>query len=1054
MFDVWGKNLMRFRSTSTACEPKSGGMSDLLVRFHTFLNAFVLSFIGFGTHLSASERLGSEDQDRIEFTRDIQPLFAKHCLLCHGVDDSQGGLQLHSRANAMQVADSGQHAIVPGKADQSELLKRVVAEDPDLRMPPEGDRLSEEEVQALSAWIEQGANWDVHWAYEAIEASEAPEVEQSDWIRNEIDRFVLARLEDSGIEPSGVADRPTLMKRLSYDLLGLPPTPEELDAFVKDRSSDAYGKLVDRLLSSEHFGERWGRHWLDKARYADSDGYEKDNHRPDAWLYRDWVVNAINQDMPFDQFTIEQLAGDMLPGATVSQKLATAFHRQTLTNTEGGTDREQWRVAAVMDRTETLGTVWLGLSVGCARCHSHKYDQITQQEYYQLYAYFNNGDEVNAELPRSLEVYDRLQKEIAGLEEQLTSRRSKIADQLEVWLPKLRESASAESENEARFHVIKSPVVKGPDEIEFKLLPDDSYLVTGTNPEQAKYTIEIQLDTENVTGIQLEVLPHETLGASGPGRTSHGNFVLNEIRCYASEQASWNAEQNQKFVSAVADFSQDGWPVENAIDGIEGEGKSGTGWAISPQFGKPHKATFVFKEPLRKELEYLQIVLGQTYGAQHTIGRFRLRVMTGELPGGGLPEQLRQLLLQQHTDQSSVDQIVDYQCTQDPEYLALTEQVNELSAELKSQAMRVRVIGERKGQRRMTHVLRRGEFKQPMELVNPGTFTTLPQIENREGKPSTDRLDLAMWLVSDRNPIVPRVTVNHIWSHLFGSGIVPTMNDFGVRGDPPSHPKLLDHLSEKFIALGWSRKKLIDYIVNSSTYRQDSQHRPELLDVDPNNRLLHRQNRFRVEAEIIRDITLSVSGLLSNKIGGPSVFPPIPSSVTDLTYNSSFKWNTSEGEDRYRRGVYTYFKRTAPHPNLITFDCPDSNTANVQRDRSNTPIGALVTLNNQTFVEAARAMAERILSQNDLEDDRSRLSYALQLCLARVPASEEIDDFEVLLNKSRSWYAGHPESAFLMASGNQMDDSMKAPFEEFAEHAAWVATLRMVLNLDEFITRD
>ena len=280
------------------------------------------------------------------------------------------------------------------------------------------------------------------------------------------------------------------------------------------------------------------------------------------------------------------------------------------------------------------------------------------------------------------------------------------------------------------------------------------------------------------------------------------------------------------------------------------------------------------------------------------------------------------------------------------------------------------------------------------------------------------------------------------------------MNDFGVRGDPPSHPKLLDHLSEKFIALGWSRKKLIEYIVNSSTYRQDSQHRPELLDVDPNNRLLHRQNRFRVEAEIIRDITLSVSGLLSNKIGGPSVFPPIPSSVTDLTYNSSFKWNTSEGEDRYRRGVYTYFKRTAPHPNLITFDCPDSNTSNVQRDRSNTPIGALVTLNNQTFVEAARAMAERILSQNDLVDDRSRLSYALQLCLARVPASEEIDDFEVLLNKSRSWYAGHPESAFLMASGNQMDDSMKAPFEEFAEHAAWVATLRMVLNLDEFITRD
>jgi len=715
----------------------------------------------------------------IDYTRDIQPLLAKHCLLCHGPDAAQGCLRLHTQADATHELDSGAQAIAPGSPEASELLARVRSHDPLVQMPPEGERLTPDEIATLEAWIAEGASWDVHWAYRPLTDSEPPTVEPHGSTLSDIDRFVFATLESKGIEPSPEASRTTLIRRLSYDLIGLPPEPAEVDAFVADTSADAYERLVDRLLASSHFGERWGRHWLDKARYADSDGYEKDNHRPDAWRYRDWVIDAINRDLPFDAFTIEQLAGDLLPEATPEQQLATAFHRQTLTNTEGGVDQEEFRVAAVMDRTETLGTVWLGLSVGCARCHTHKYDQITQREYYQLYAFFNNADEVAIPL------------------------------------------------------------------------------------------------------------------AAAAGET----------------------------------------PPQDATD------------------------------------------------------------------------------------------------------------------DKKKKPPRVRVVSERQADRRQTHILRRGEFQEPLEPVRPGTLTTLPPLRARDGRDEPDRLDLARWLVSGDNPLVPRVVVNHIWKHLFGQGLVPTMNDFGVRGDPPSHPELLDSLALRLIDSGWSRKALIKQIVMSATYRQSSDHRVGIEAIDPTNRLLHRQNRFRVEAEVVRDIALAASGLLTPAIGGPSVFPPIPEGVTDLTYNSGFKWKTSTGSDRYRRGLYTYFKRTAPHPNLITFDCPDSNVSNVARERSNTPIAALVTLNNATFVEAAQALASLALA-HDAADDSERLTFALRRCIAREPGDEELADFENLLGISRHWYAEHPTDAAAFVGDH--------PAAEVApeENAAWVAVTRVMLNLDEFLTRD
>ena len=697
----------------------------------------------------------------VDYARDVQPVLAEHCFGCHGPDQQEAGFRLDDFANVTRAADSGVPPVVPGDAVASELIARVTSTDPDERMPPEGDTVPDKDIENLKAWIAAGAKYTQHWAYRPLDNERPPEIQNPDWALNPVDLFVAARLEQQSITASPSASRSTLIKRLHYDLLGLPPTVEEVKAFEDDSAPDAYPRLVDRLLESPRFGERWGRHWLDKARYADSDGYEKDNARPNAWHYRDWVIRALNEDLPFDEFTVQQLAGDLLDDANDAQKLATAFNRQTLTNTEGGTDREQWRVAAVMDRTETLGTVWLGLTVGCARCHNHKYDQISQDEYYQLYAFFDNGDET---------------------------------------------------------------------------------------------TMEVKTEATDKT---------------------------------------------------------------------------------------------------------------------------KLRVVT--------------------------------QRTKDP---------------------------------RTTRVLRRGDFLQPLHEVRSGTLGSLPEFRSRRrhADAAADRLDLARWLVDGQNPLPPRVAANHIWKHLFGFGLVRTANDFGIRGEMPTHPRLLDWLAANLVRNDWSRKWLIRTIVLSSTYQQSSAHREELADTDPQNRTLHRQNRFRVEAEVIRDISLAASGLLSSELGGPSVFPPIPDSVTDLTYNSGFKWKTSEGNDRYRRGMYTFFKRTAPHPNLITFDCPSSNVTSVARETSNTPTAALVTLNNTVYIEAAREFARQL--QKRFSSHQPRIEYALQSCLARTPGKSEVDRLMQLTARSQAWYARHPEAAKELTGGGD------------AELAALTVAARVILNLDEFITRE
>ncbi len=945
---------------------------------------------------------------------------------------------------------SGERSVVPGKPDQSELLRRLTTDDPDELMPPpdEGKKLSAEQQTLLRQWISTGAEWSIHWAYRPLGKIDPPKVKDARWIRNPVDQFVLAQLESAGVAPSPAADRYTLIRRLYYDLLGLPPDPKEVDAFVNDSSTDAYEKMVDSLLSSPHFGERWGRHWLDKARYADSDGYEKDRPRLNAWRYRDWVINAINDDLPFDQFSVEQLAGDLIPSATDNQRLATAFNRQTLTNTEGGTDQEQWRVASVMDRVETFGTVWLGLTSICGRCHSHKYDQFTQKEYYELFAYFNNGDETNTSLPTSATAMAKYKKEKAEHDERVKILKEKISahdhvlnKKLPSFEKELRGQIANRKDSPVEFHSLEATNLRGPKGVVFKMQKDGSLLVTGVNPAKAAYTLEFKSGVKNITGLKIEVLPDNSLGANGPGRAPHGNFVLNDVRVYAASEAKFDAKKHRvKLSSAKADYAQTDWPAKNAIDGKINEGTKGTGWAVASQFGKAHHLVITFFKPVVfKDTTHLQVVLDQQYGTQHTIGRFRITARTGQTPTDGIPENIVKLLNIDPTKRNAkqTDALLAFSRDRNADAKKLATQMIKLSkAAPKAPLMSVRVISQRTKNPRTTHFLHRGEFKQPKAKVTPGTPSTLPPVKHRTD--TGDRLDLSRWLVDARNPLTPRVTVNHLWAKLFGEGLVRTPNDFGVRGESPTHPKLIDWLAGELIQRKWSRKAMIKLIVTSATYRQASLHRSELKEKDPDNKLIHRQNRFRVEAEIIRDLHLAASGLLTDKVGGPSVFPPLPAGVAALSYANNLKWNTSKNADRYRRGMYTFFKRTSPHPNLTTFDCPDSNVTCVKRSRSNTPLAALATLNNSVFAEAAKAMAKRVIKEKP--DDASRIELCFRLCVARPPTPDEHAAFAGLLKSAREYYRSHKPEAKAY-NGNP-------------EASTWAATARIMLNMDEFITRE
>ena len=837
------------------------------------------------------------------------------------------------------------------------------------------------------------------------------------------------------------------------DLLGLPPSAPVLELFLNDRRPYAYERLVNRVLASPHFGERWARHWLDLARYADSDGFEKDNPRPHAWRYREWVINAYNRDLPYDQFVLEQLAGDLLPGATVEQRAATGFHRNTLTNTEGGVDPEEYRVEQVVDRTDTTGLVFMGLTMGCARCHSHKYDPISDREYYQMFAFFNSGIEkdIPAPLPDEEAAYRRAMKVWTEEHEKLVASAQEYRKELEEKLATSEAVARWEGEQDhtavewtALDLDLASYVSAGG--ARFTREKDGPLVVSGNNPEKDRYTIVGTTSLRGISAVRVDFLTHDSLPGRGPGRARDGNFVLSEFKITDSWLADPTNSQEIPVERVLASHSQKGFEIEKAIDG---DGK--TGWSVGGPLGpnRDHQAVFVTSQSLGNYWgSTIALTLEQLHGKGHNIGS--LQVFVTRSPRKDLkrvfPMAVERALATPSGERSREQQstILDYYVDQNPELK------HRLAA----------VEGHRKGRPRppetlaqtiasnskppKTHVLERGDFLRNGEEVTPGTLSVLPPLQARGRE--ADRLDLALWLTDQSHPLTARVEANRLWEHLFGRGLVASSEDFGSRGEKPSHPLLLDWLASEFMRRGWSRKELIRLIVTSATYRQDSRFRSELEERDAENVLLARQNRFRVESEVTRDLYLAAGGLLEPRIGGPSIRPPLPEGLSDLGYGG-IDWPESTGRERYRRSLYIFFQRTVPYPMLTTFDSPDSNTSGVRRIRSNTPLQALTLLNGALFVDCARSFGRRLLEEVS-GGDSERIRHAFRLALAREPTQREEGVVKELVDDYRSVFRDNPDAASEFVGSNHTG---AAPATEMA---TWVATGRMILNLDEFLTRE
>ena len=982
----------------------------------------------------------------VDFARDIQPLFAAKCYSCHGAEKQKGGLRLDIKIAALEGGDNGK-VFLAGKSAESKLVHALAGLGEAGIMPPKEKPLTPAEIGKVRAWIDAGAVWpddgklavkkSDHWAYQPVKR---PAVSGTG---NAIDAFVHARLAKERLQPSPEANRPTLIRRLSLDLLGLPPKPEEVRTFVSDTSPNAYEKLVDRLLASPHFGERWGRHWLDLARYADSDGYEKDKPRPFAYTFRDWVIQAINSDLPFDQFSIQQLAGDLLPSATPTQKIATGFHRQTLTNTEGGTDQEEFRCKAVVDRVSTTATVWLGTTMGCAECHSHKYDPFTQREFYQLFAFFNNANEKAIPAPNAEEqmAYDKAKQahdaETAKLKAALDAyAKSELTPKLDAWL------------KTASFDAVPWRSL-APDKLAAKngttLKADKEAVITasGTLPDKDTYTVEAKLALKRLTGFRLEAIDDPD-PKKGAGRSKDGNFVLTKFGVKLFVPGQFEAKELE-LANAKADFSQNKFPVEASL-----KGEDTAGWAISPQQQKSHVAVFELKSPLDvPEGARLVFTLDHQYKETYLLGQFRLAATdaAGPLKPDFTPDAVASALAAKPEQRTA----------KQTEVLAkyFREQVDEQGKKLQAAiddhgkkgpaapATTAAVLAEEPGVRKTyTHV--RGNFLDKGVEVRAAVPAVLHALKPRAAQP--DRLDLAQWLFAPENPLTARVSVNHIWKNLFGRGLVGTVEDFGKQGEKPTHPELLDWLASEFPRLGWSRKALIKSIVTSATYKQASLNRPELQDRDPNNLLLARQNRLRLEAETVRDAYLAASGLLNPKIGGPSIRPPLPADIAALGYANSVKWTESKGDEKNRRGLYIFFQRTVPYPMLMTFDAPDSNSTCARRERSNTPLQALTLLNDPVFFECAQQLGAR-MAEVPTADAAERIRHGFERALARPPSAEELARLLKLYEAQLKLAQANADGAAKIAGAKQA-----AP--EVPEKATLVALGRVMLNLDEFFTRD
>lgn len=1001
----------------------------------------------------------------VDFIRDIRPILAKHCFACHGPDEGtrEANLRLDQQAGATGPREGGA-AFAPGKPAASIALARVASNDPERRMPPPetGPPLAAEQIELLRRWVAQGAPWQSHWAFEKIERPALPAVQDAAWPRNAIDRFILARLEQERLRPAPAADPATLARRVALDLTGLPPAPEVARQYLADPTDAAYERLVDQLLESKTYGERWARVWLDLARYADTRGYEKDRTRT-IWRYRDWVIDAFNADLPYDQFTRDQLAGDLLPAPTMEQLLATAMHRNTMVNEEGGTDDEEFRIAAVKDRVDTTIQVWMGLTMGCAKCHSHKYDPLSQREYYQFLAFFNQTEDSDKgdERPVAPTPTADQQRQLGELRSQL----ARLEEDYRQRLPTLREPAAVWARAQAQRNgwlPLKPIELASESGATLKTLDDLSILASGPLSQTEQYRVVAALDTavtdgSRLTGLRLEALPDASQPRGGVGRSKDdGNFVLTGLKL---ELRGPGGETTVvPLARAEADFAQQNYPVDHVLKNPD---PSKHGWAVSPQQQKAHAALFAPEAPVAiPDGARLIVTLDHRFQFSYpgfALGRFRLSVTSDQQPKllDDLPAELRTVLRKPERERTDGDwnKLLEHFAREAPETADLRGKIAAVQDQLRAiRPVETPVLRELPAdKRRVTKIHVRGNFLEPGETVQnavPASFHPLPT----DAPPN--RLGVAKWLCSPDNPLTARVAANRIWSHLLGNGLVETQEDFGSQGQPPSHPELLDWLAVEFMqpaAPGrpWSWKSLCKTIVLSATYRQSSRVAPALAERDRFNRLYARGARFRLDAETLRDNALAASGLLSSKMYGPSVMPPQPEGIWRSTYNTD-KWVTSAGEDRYRRGLYTFLKRTSPYPAMTTFDAPSREICTIRRSRTNTPLQSLVTLNDPAFVECAQALARRAWKESSVATTEGRIARALELALIRTPRAVEVATLADLYERRRAEFRADAVAAKRFAT----EPLGPAPEGvDAAELAALTAVCNVILNLDEFLTR-
>jgi hypothetical protein len=1009
--------------------------------------------------LSDANLAGAEPK-ALDFARDVRPLLADKCFACHGPDQRKrkAGLRLDTRAGLFRVRE-GRAVVTPGKPDESHLFLRVVSTDPEERMPPAetGKSVSAAEAERIRDWIAQGAVWKEHWAFVPPVRPEPPRVRQESWVRGDIDRFILARLEREGLAPESEADRHTLVRRLSFDLTGLPPTPEEVDAFVRDERPTAYDELVERLLESPHYGEHLARYWLDAARYGDTHGLHLDNLRV-MWPYRDWVIHAFNRNLAYDRFVIEQLAGDLLPEASLEQQVASGFNRCHITTSEGGSIEEEVYVRNVVDRVDTTATVFLGMTAGCAVCHDHKYDPLTMKDYYGLFAFFNSLDEspldgnaavyppvVKVPVPEQLAALDALRREARAVEQEIRERVASFpyeepAD-AESAIPAPKEVVWIDDDLPAgtrrgEWRWIESPVASGKRSLALTAKGLSQYVIEGAKEPLAvtegdALFVHVYLDPKDP--------PQEVMLQWHDGSWEHRAF-------WGEDRIEWGTAgtPSRRALGPLPEAGK--WvrlEVDAAAVGLAAGTKLG-GWALTQFDGTVYwdRAGIVTRDPSRLTF------------ASYAAWKQALR----EAKTAALPDDVRGLLgrggggLSADEERRLREYFIEHAYSGSRGTFA---PLHDKLASLRQQAQEVEgtfpttLVSKERAEPRPAFVLKRGQYDQRGEPVERATPAFLPPMA--DGAPR-DRLGLARWVADPSHPLTARVAVNRFWQQVFGAGIVRTAEDFGSQGEPPSHPELLDWLAVDFAQSGWDVQGLLRKILTSSTYRQSSRATREKLAKDPDNRLLARGPRFRLDAETVRDQALAASGLLVRAIGGPSVKPPQPAGLWEAvgyTSSNTARFSADSGDKVYRRSLYTFWKRTSPPPQMTTLDATSREACRVRRERTNTPLQALLLMNEEQQVEAARRLAERVLKESGAAVEE-RAARIFRLAAARPPSAADLADLAGLYSEQLGDYRADPDAArALVAIGGTKADSALDP----VELAAWTMVANLVLNLDEVITK-